>query len=358
MSDLQLWVGLVRPYFTAISSIRYSDRQLRPVLANFGPDTCSEGHSVIEWPAVISIRGIPAGEQMKAVTWRADALLLITAIIWGFAFVAQRVGMDHIGPFTFNAARFVLGSLSLAPLIWIFPDRQSQGWRQLLLGSLAAGCMLYAGSSMQQIGLVYTTAGNAGFITGLYIVLVPFFALFWGQSTQGSTWLGACLALIGLFLLSVTDDLTLAYGDLLELIGAFFWAGHVLLIGWFCRRVDPLRLALGQFLVCAVLSIISMIIWENLDVDGIRAAWLPITYAGLLSVGVAYTLQVVAQKDAPAAHAAIILSLEAVFAAIGGWLVLSETLGWRGLLGCALMLCGMLVSQWSALKKFRRKAVT
>ena len=293
--------------------------------------------------------------MMKSVTLRADAFLLLTAIIWGFAFVAQRVGMDHIGPFAFNAARFVLGSLSLLPLIWLLPVTEKQNVKELVLGSLVAGFMLYAGSSLQQIGLVYTTAGNAGFITGLYIVLVPFFALFWGQSTHASTWLGALLALAGLFLLSVTDELTLAYGDLLELAGAFFWAGHVLIIGWYSRKVDPLRLALGQFIVCAILSVISMLLWESLDLSSVQDAWLPIAYAGLLSVGVAYTLQVVAQKHAVASHAAIILSLEAVFAAIGGWLLLNEVLGWRGLLGCILMLTGMVVSQIPVLRAYSER---
>ena len=294
---------------------------------------------------------------MKAAAWRADALLLLTAIIWGFAFVAQRVGMEHLGPFAFNSARFTLGSLSLLPLVWLFPDRQQSGFRRLLLGSLAAGSMLYAGSSLQQIGLVYTTAGNAGFITGLYIVLVPLLGLFWGQKTHRFTWFGATLALVGLFMLSVTDELTFARGDLLEFIGAFFWAGHVLVIGWLCRRMDPIRLALGQFVVCALLSLASSLVVENIDLEGMRSAWLPIAYAGILSVGIAYTLQVVAQRQAPPAHAAIILSLEAVFAALGGWLFLGELLDMRGVLGCGLMLSGMLLSQMPVVLRLARKNI-
>ncbi|MCG8426993.1 MAG: DMT family transporter [Chromatiales bacterium] len=288
---------------------------------------------------------------MKAGAWRADALLLLTAIIWGTAFVAQRVGMDHMGPFAFNGARFVLGSLSLLPLLWFFPSKQTSPRSTLFFACGVAGVMLYAGSSLQQIGLVYTTAGNAGFITGLYIVLVPFFALFWRQKTHSYTWFGAVLAVIGLFILSVTDELVLAYGDLLELIGAFFWAGHVLVIGHFTQRVDSIRLAFGQFAVCALLSLLSALLWEEIDFQVIQTAWVPIAYAGLLSVGVAYTLQVIAQKEAPAAHAAIILSMEAVFAAVGGWLLLDEMLGVRGLIGCGLMLCGMLVSQLPALRQ-------
>lgn len=292
---------------------------------------------------------------MNTAAWRADALLLITAVIWGFAFVAQRVGMDYLGPFAFNAARFGLGCLSLLPLLLLFPKRTQRNPLALLSGSLIAGTLLFAGSTLQQTGLVYTTAGNAGFITGLYIVLVPLLGLLWGQSTHRFTWLGACLALAGLFLLSVGDDLTLAYGDLLELAGAFFWAGHVLAIGWLSRRVDPIRLALGQFMVCFLLSLGSTLIWEDTDRHALEAAWLPIAYAGILSVGVAYTLQVVAQRRAPAAHAAIILSLEAVFAVLGGWLLLNEVLGPRGILGCTLMLAGMLLSQLPAILKLRQK---
>ncbi|MCW8950620.1 MAG: DMT family transporter [Sedimenticola sp.] len=286
---------------------------------------------------------------MKTSNWKADSLLLITAIIWGLAFVAQRVGMDHMGPFQFNAARFTLGTLSLLPLLLI-RRQKPQDWRPLILGSLVAGLLLFAGSSLQQIGLVNTTAGNAGFITGLYIVLVPIMALLWGHKTTGTTWLGALLALAGLFILSITDELTMASGDLLELGGAFFWAGHVLLIGWLSTRMDPLQLAFGQFFVCAIISALSALLWETLSTQAMLDAWIPISYAGLFSVGIAYTLQVVAQRKAPAAHAAIILSLEAVFAALGGWLLLDETLGPRGLIGCSMMLAGMLISQLPAFK--------
>lgn len=282
---------------------------------------------------------------MKSSTWQADGLLLVTAIIWGLAFVAQRAGMEHIGPFVFNTLRFALGCLSLLPLLWWRRQAPAQPSRPLILGSLGAGGLLFAGSSLQQIGLVYTTAANAGFITGLYIVLVPIIALFWRHKTETNTWIGAIVSLVGLFMLSMTDRWTLAYGDLLELIGAFFWAGHVLLIGWLCRRIDPIRLALGQFVVCTLLSLVSALSWEQFELQAISAVWVPIGYAGILSVGVAYTLQVVAQRHAPAAHAAIILSLESVFAALGGWLLLDESLGIRGLLGCATMLSGMLISQ-------------
>lgn len=279
---------------------------------------------------------------------RSNFLLLLTAIIWGFAFVAQRMGMEHVGPFTFNGVRFALGGLSLLPLLYINRRRNSvreTSFKALLWGGGLAGCALFLGASLQQIGLVYTSAGKAGFITGLYVVLVPLMGLFWKQKVSAEIWVGVCLATIGMYLLSVTEQFTISFGDVLELIGAFFWAGHVLLIGWLTRRMDALRIAFVQFMACSILSLLAASLTEEIRLGGIMAASLPIAYGGLLSVGVAYTLQVVAQRHAHAAHAAIILSLEAVFAAIGGWLLLGETLSPRGILGCALMLVGMLLSQ-------------
>ena len=285
---------------------------------------------------------------MNTQTVRSNFLLLLTATIWGFAFVAQRMGMEHVGPFTFNGVRFALGGLSLLPLLYINRKRVSVRQTEaisLLWGGALAGVALFLGASLQQIGLVYTTAGKAGFITGLYVVLVPLLGLFWKQKTTTETWLGACLAAIGMYLLSITGQFTIAFGDLLELIGAFFWAGHVLLIGWLTRRMDALRIAFVQFMTCSILSLLAALLTESIKLAGVTAAALPIAYGGLLSVGVAYTLQVVAQRHAHAAHAAIILSLEAVFAAIGGWLLLQETLSLRGIFGCGLMLAGMLLSQ-------------
>lgn len=286
-------------------------------------------------------------------TLKSNVLLLLTATIWGFAFVAQRVGMEYVGPFTFNGVRFALGSLSLIPLILVTrgnvkriaePDSLPD-FRTVLSGGLLAGGALFLGASLQQVGLLYTTAGKAGFITGLYVVIVPLMGLFWRQQPGVGTWIGAVLAAAGLYLLSVTGSFTIAYGDFLELAGAFFWAGHVLILGWLSPRIDALRLSCIQFAVCSVLSLITAFAIETVTLTGIFQASVPILYGGLFSVGIAYTLQVVAQKDAQPAHAAIILSLEAAFAALGGWLMLGEVLTPRGLTGCALMLTGMLISQ-------------
>lgn len=293
---------------------------------------------------------------MQSRNVRADLILLLVAVIWGFGFVAQRVGMDDLGPFGFNGSRFLLGALSLLPLLLVFKAKPGQGdIGKLLKGGVLAGLFLFVGASLQQVGLLYTTAGNAGFITGLYIILVPVIALCWGQKTGLNTWSGALLAVSGLYLLSVNEDFSINYGDMLELIGALFWAGHVLLIGKLSPQMDSLRLSVVQFSVCALLCLGVSLIWEpgTLTTANLVGAWQPIVYAGVFSVGIAYTLQVVAQKDAPASHAAIILSLEAAFAALGGWWLLDEYLDGRALTGCGLMLAGMLLSQ---LPIFDRKA--
>lgn len=296
---------------------------------------------------------------MKQGTIKADILLLITATIWGFAFVAQRIGMDYVGPFTFNGIRFALGSLSLIPLILLLQKRQPREQVKIpedqqisiLKGGLLAGGALFAGASLQQAGMVYTTAGNGGFITGLYVVIVPLLGLFWRQRPHAGTWVGAILAAIGLYFLSITEELTISFGDLLVLIGAFFWAGHVLLIGWLAPRTDSLKLASVQFAICSLFSMLVAVVIEDINLPSIMQAAVPILYGGLGSVGIAYTLQVIAQREAHPAHSAIILSLEGVFAAFGGWLLLNEMLTMRSFFGCMLMLIGMLLSELSGFFK-------
>jgi drug/metabolite transporter (DMT)-like permease len=284
---------------------------------------------------------------------KSDVILLFTALIWGFAFVAQRMGMAHVGPFTYNAIRFALGGLSLLPLLALSGKYQAMyrdilprpERRTIIVGGGLAGLALFLGSSLQQLGIVYTTAGKAGFITGLYVVLVPIFSLFWRQNPNLGTWVGAVLAVIGLYLLSITEDLTISPGDVLVIVSAFFWAGHVHMIGYFSAKVGSIRLACIQFMVCAMLSLVVALFMETLSFQAIRLAAIPILYGGFMSVGVAFTLQVVAQRDAQPAHAAIIMSLETVFAALGGWIMLNETLPLRGIIGCGIMLAGMLASQ-------------
>lgn len=285
---------------------------------------------------------------------RANLLLLLTSVIWGFAFVAQRTGMESVGPFTFNGLRFAIGGLVLLPVVvWLDRQREtaglSTGWvapgRALWLGGLVAGLFLFGGATLQQMGLIYTTAGKAGFITGLYVVLVPVLGLAFGRKTPAGTWLGVVLAVVGLYFLTIQDGFRMEKGDLLVMLSAFVWAGHVLIVDRLAPQTDVIRLAFVQFMICAGLSLFAAALLETIRLEGIQSALPAILYAGIMSVGVGYTLQVVGQRHAQPAHAAIILSLEGVFAVLGGWLLLGEQLGPRGLLGCALMLAGILVSQ-------------
>jgi drug/metabolite transporter (DMT)-like permease len=285
----------------------------------------------------------------------ANMLLLLTAAIWGFAFVAQRIGSQYVGAFTFNGIRFALGGISLIPLIIYFDkkkkDYSSMGKdasvlvKKTIIPGVLIGIVLYIAATLQQIGLIYTTAGKASFITGLYMVFVPIIGVFLKHKIGKNSWVGIGLAVIGLYLLSVNENFSIGYGDFLEIIGAAFWAVHILTIDYFSNKIDPLKLSCIQFVTCSLLSLITALIFEQITVRGISDALVPILYGGLLSVGVAYTLQVVAQKNAKPSHAAIILSMESVFGAIGGVLLLGESMSPRGYIGCILILGGILLSQ-------------
>ncbi|MGB4073163.1 DMT family transporter [Pseudomonas sp.] len=286
---------------------------------------------------------------MRSHALRADLLMLLTAMIWGASFVAQRLGMDSIGPFLYSGLRFALAALILLPVLRLLEGRSSAAVaplnRQLLRGGVLMGLALALGINLQQVGLLFTSVTNSGFITGLYVIIVPLLGLFIGHKTGLGIWLGACMAVLGMFLLSVGDGFTVASGDWLQLAGAFVWGVHVLLVGFFAGRHDPLRLALVQFVTCAVISLVLAILFEEIQLQAIISAAPAILYGGIFGVAVGFTLQVVAQKDAIASHAAIILSLEAVFAAIAGAWMLGESLELRGYIGCALMFAGMLLAQ-------------
>ena len=268
--------------------------------------------------------------------------MLFAAAIWGFAFVAQRMGAAHVGPFTFNGIRFALGALALAPVMAALRSRATlPASRRIIYGAIT-GSVLFTAASLQQVGIVYTTAGNAGFITGLYVVIVPILGVFRRQRITRGAILGVGLATAGMYLLTVKENLSIGVGDFAILVGAFFWAIHVQLIDKFIKKIDALELAFIQSVTCAGLSLMVGLWREPITLSAVRLAALPLFYAGVCSVGVAYTLQVVAQKRVPPTHAAIILSMESVFAVLGGWLILSEEMSIRGFLGCALMLAGMI----------------
>ncbi len=286
--------------------------------------------------------------EQKTEMLQTNLLLLLVALIWGFGFVAQRLGMDHLGPFTFNGIRFILGGLCLLPLAM-----RSQRMHLLpgdrvvspALAGFCAGILLFIAATLQQVGLVYTTAGKAGFITGIYVVFVPLIGLFMGKRSTVGTWIGVILAVLGMYLLSVQGAFHLNIGDALELAGAFFWALHVLALAYFSPRTSPVRLAMVQFYVCGVCSLAIAILVEPISLQQIGAAYQALLYSSILSVGAGYTLQVVAQQKAKPSHAAILLSMEAPFAALGGWLFLQEMLSVRALIGCGLMFAAILIAQ-------------
>jgi len=282
---------------------------------------------------------------------RSDLILLLAAIIWGFAFVAQRVGMEFVGPFTFNGVRFTLGTLVLVPFLFsrkkFTPKNPSMtiSRKKIFWGVIGTGILLFIGVSLQQVGLKTTTAGKAGFITGLYVVFVPIVGIFLGHRTNLYTWLGVLLSASGLYLLSIKSGFRIENGDLLVLACAVVFTFHVLVIGWLSPRMNSFQLATGQFAICAFLNLIVAFLIEPVNAGKIMEAAVPILYGGILSVGIAYTLQVIAQKEAHPAYASIILSMEAVFAALGGWMILHEFLSQRSLAGCLLMLAGMVIVQ-------------
>ncbi|MFA6689865.1 MAG: DMT family transporter [Sphaerochaetaceae bacterium] len=287
--------------------------------------------------------------------------LVLTALIWGLSFVAQSVGMEYVGPFTFNCVRNLLGGIVLIPVIFLFDRRSSpriaegrkfsllEGTpaqkRTLLIGGVACGTALAVASSLQQFGILDTTVGKAGFITALYIVIVPIFGLFFRRRVAPSVWLAVVIALVGLYLLSITDDFSIGRGDVLVILCAFGFSAHILLIDHFSPRTDSVRLSCIQFLVCGIQCGVCMFLFENPSVRSLLSAWLPILYSGVLSCAVAYTLQVIAQKYVEPTVASLILSLESVFAALFGWLILRQSMSMKELAGCLLVFCAIILAQ-------------
>ncbi len=293
--------------------------------------------------------------------FKSTALLFITAIIWGFAFVAQRVGAEFVGAFTFNGIRFLLGTCSLIPVILIFDKEKfnKSSFIKTLLPSILAGTFLFIASTLQQYGVEITqSAGKAGFLTGLYIVLVPLVRFCFGKKTSIFTLFGAFFAVIGLFFLCMTGNvISFGMGDIVLIIGAFFWTGHILVVDKFVKDISPLKFSMMQFFVCGLFSMICAFIFENIELSAVKSAGIPILYGGLMSVGVAYTCQIIGQKDADPTFASIVFSTESVFSAVGGAIILNEVMSSRGYLGCVLIFIGIVLSQLDTaiLKKVFKK---
>ncbi len=288
---------------------------------------------------------------MNKTKLKSNIFLLMTAMIWGFAFVAQRVGADHVGAMTFNGVRFALGALSLVPVVLIFARNtpmDASSRRQTVLASLAGGTALFVASLLQQWGVELTqSAGKAGFITSLYTVLVPVIGvLFLRRKTGLFIWLGAFLAVGGLYLLSMTGEEKAGIGDLVLILGAIVWAMHILIVDHFNQKqIQPIIFAMGQFAVCAVYNLVGAALFEDMAVSGIVAAGIPILYGGLMSVGVAYTLQILGQRGADPTAASVILSTESMFSAIGGIIILGESMSVGGYVGCVLIFSGVVLAQ-------------
>lgn len=281
--------------------------------------------------------------------FKSTILLFLTAIIWGFAFVAQRVGAEFVGAFTFNGVRFMLGACSLIPVILLF-EREKIDLKLLknnVLPGILAGVVLFIASTLQQYGVEITqSAGKAGFLTGLYTVIVPLIRFVMGKKTVVLTFIGAIFAVTGLFFLCMTgDEISFGLGDVVLIIGAFFWAGHILVVDKFVNTTSPLKFSLVQFIICGFLSIVFAFILEDIEFSAIKSAGIPILYGGIMSVGVAYTCQILGQKESDPTFASIVFSTESVFSAIGGALLLNEIMSGRGYFGCVLIFIGIVLSQ-------------
>ena len=288
-------------------------------------------------------------------------LLALTAFIWGSAFVAQSVGMDYLGPFTFNSIRCLMGGIVLIPVLLLFKRngrKKSQeqmaevagagigSRKDLIVGGICCGLALAAGSSLQQIGLVYTTAGKAGFITALYIVIVPVMGILLGKRVGLKVWIGVVLAATGMYFLCITEGFSIAKGDFFVFLCAAAFSVHILVIDYFAPKVDGVALSCIQFFVCGILCAVPMLVSEQPQIIQIMEAWVPLAYAGVLSCGVAYTLQVVAQKNTDPAVASLILSLESIFSVLAGWVILGERLSGRERFGCALVFTAVILAQF------------
>lgn len=294
-------------------------------------------------------------KKENSIPVRNSLLLLLTATIWGVAFVAQSVSMDYIGGFTFNAVRNLIGALTLLPVIKVLDKTHSEaekkressasGRKTLLIGGICCGIMLCLASNFQQFGIKYTTVGKAGFITACYIIIVPIIGIFLKKKCSPFIWAAVVMALVGLYLLCITDGFSIGLGDILVLVCAFLFSLHILVIDYFSPKADGVKLSCIQFLVCGILSMIPALILERPQISSILTAWLPILYAGVMSCGVAYTLQVVGQKNVNPTVASLILSLESCISVLAGWVLLDQKLSIKELLGCVIMFAAIILAQ-------------
>lgn len=293
--------------------------------------------------------------KKQPIKLKNSLILLLTATIWGVAFVAQSVGMDYVGGFTFNMVRSIIGAVVLLPVIWFLnrgktpsaqtPEEKAANRKTLITGGICCGVFLCLASNFQQFGIKYTTVGKAGFITACYIVIVPILGLFLKKKCSPFIWGAVVLALIGLYLLCIKDGFSIGKGDILVMICAVLFSFHILVIDYFSPKVDGVKLSCIQFLVAGILSAIPAFLLEKPQLSSICAAWMPILYAGVMSCGVAYTLQIIGQKDMNPTVASLILSLESCISVLAGWIILGQNLSTREILGCVIMFGAIILAQ-------------
>lgn len=285
---------------------------------------------------------------------KSSLILLLTATIWGVAFVAQSVGMEYIGPFTFNAIRCILGGLVLIPVILVLKKKKETGAenqekedkKTLWAGGIACGVILCIASNLQQFGIMEASVGKSGFFTALYIVMIPVIGIFIGKRPGIKLWFCVALAVVGMYLLCMKDgSFTIERADIMLLLCALAFSFHILVVDYFSPKVDGVKMSCIQFFVCGVLSAVGMLFTETPDISNIQAAWLPLLYAGLLSCGVGYTLQIVGQKGINPVIASLIMSLESVISALAGWVILGQVLSPKEILGCVLMFVAIIITQ-------------
>ena len=298
--------------------------------------------------------------KKQQIPLKNSLLLLLTATIWGVAFVAQSVGMDYVGGFTFNMARSLIGYAVLLPVIWFMGRNSSKkaeeaqgssSRKDLLWGGLACGILMCLASNFQQFGIKYTTVGKAGFITACYIVLVPILGLFLKKKCSPFIWLAVAMSVAGLYLLCITDGFSIGKGDILVLICAVLFSFHILVIDYYSPKVDGVKLSCIQFLVCGILSGIPALIFEKPEMSAVLTAWQPILYAGVMSCGVAYTLQIIGQKNMNPTVASLILSLESCISVLAGWVILGQQLSAREIAGCVIMFAAIILAQLPLIEK-------
>lgn len=280
----------------------------------------------------------------------SSLMLALTALIWGVAFVAQSEGMNYVGGFTFNASRFIIGGILLIPCIFLMKKGERKevktvSVRMGIIGGICCGIFLCIGSSFQQFGIAHTTVGKAGFITSLYIIIVPLLGLFLHKKIEFNIWISVVVAALGMYLLCITDGFSIGKGDMLVSLCAVGFSLHILVIDYFSSKADGVFISCVQFFTAGIISLVLMAVYEHPTWDGVIAAWAPILYAGVMSCGVGYTLQVVAQKNVEPTVASLIMSLESVFSVLAGWILLGQKMSAKELFGCGLVFGAILLAQ-------------